>query len=64
MITNEHIYKTETDSQARKQTYGYKMGNGKRDKLGLWDKHIYTIICKINRKQGPTAQQGTPLKIH
>ena len=34
--THELIYKTETDSQVRKQTYGYAMGNVKgREKLGV-----------------------------
>ena len=35
---NELIYKTETDPQISKKTYGYQRGNmGGRDKLGAWD---------------------------
>ena len=25
------------------------------DKLGVWDKNIYTTICKIDNQQGPTV---------
>ena len=35
--TNELIYKTEADSQTRKQTYGYQRRRGGRDKLGSWN---------------------------
>ena len=36
--TNEFIYKTKTDSQTSKKTYGYQRGNVmERDKLGAWD---------------------------
>ena len=35
---NELTYKTETDSQIRKQIYGYQRGKaGTRDKLRVWD---------------------------
>ena len=54
--TNELIYKTETDLQYRKQTYGYQRGNMVgRDKLGAWDWHIHTTIHKIDNQQGPTV---------
>ena len=47
--TNELIYKTETDSQTSKQTYGYQRENvGGRDKLAVWDSHIHTTIYKID----------------
>ena len=26
-----------------------------REKLGVWDQHIYTTIYKIDNQQGPTA---------
>ena len=36
--TNELIYKIETDSGHRKQTYGYQRGKGVgKDKSGVWD---------------------------
>ena len=35
--TNELIYKTEIDSRDREQTYGYRRGKGRRDKLGIWN---------------------------
>ena len=35
--TNQVIYKTETDSRHRKQTYGYQRGKQGKDKLGDWD---------------------------
>ena len=42
--TNELIYKTETDSQTLKQTYGYQRGKvGERDKLGLIFTHYYIL---------------------
>ena len=53
--TNELIYKTETDSQTSKQTYGYQRENvGGRDKLAVWDSHIHTTIYKIDSQLGPT----------
>ena len=30
-----------------------KGGKGRREKLGVWDKHIHTTIYKINNQQGP-----------
>ena len=36
-VTNEHIYKTETDPWHRKPTYGYQGGKVERGQLGLWD---------------------------
>ena len=41
----------------RKQTYGYQRGKAEgRDKLGVWDQEIQTIIYTINEQQGPTLQ--------
>ena len=38
-ITNESIYKTETDSETQKTNLGLPKGKGRgrRDKLGAWD---------------------------
>ena len=36
--TNEHIYRTEIDSQTQKTNYGYQRRKGEgTDKLGVWD---------------------------
>ena len=39
------------------QTYGYQRGKvaGRRYKLGVWDPHIQSTICKIDNQQGPTV---------
>ena len=45
---NELIYKTETESKRYKTnmvTEGERWG---RDKLGVWDEQIYTIVYKID----------------
>jgi len=49
---NELIYKKlKQTHRQRKQTYSYQRGKvEKRDKLGVWDKQIYTITYKINSK--------------
>ena len=56
-VTNELIYKTETDFRHRKQTYGYQRGKEVgRDKLGVWDQQIQTTVYKVDKQQGPTVQ--------
>ena len=41
--------KPEQTHRLRKQTYGYQRGKvGGREKLGVWDWHIHTIIFKID----------------
>ena len=45
--TNEWIYKT--DSQIHKLMIPKGKGEGK-DKLGIWDKHIQTTKCKIDKQ--------------
>ena len=40
----------------RKQNYGYQRGKGDRDKLGVWDKQIHTIIYKIDKQQEFTVE--------
>lgn len=25
------------------------------DKLGVWDYHIHTTVCRIDKQQGPTV---------
>ena len=54
--TNKLIYRTETDSQTRKQTYSYQRGKvGRREKLEIWEEHIHTTIYKIDKQQGSTV---------
>ena len=45
--TNERIYKRKTDLE---RIYGYQWG---RDRLGIWDGHVYTAIFKIGNQQWP-----------
>ena len=48
-MTNGPIYKTEIESQVQKTNLRLQRGkDGKRDKLGDWDWHVYTIIYKID----------------
>ena len=38
----------------RKQIYGYQRGKVEgRDKLEVWDWHVYTTVYKIDNQQGP-----------
>ena len=39
----------------RKQIHGYQRGDWGKDKLGVWDQHIYTTIYKTDTQQGPTV---------
>ena len=39
----------------RKQTYGYQRAKKEREKLGIFDQQIHTIIYKIDNEQGPMA---------
>ena len=55
--TNELIYETETDSETQKTNLWLPKGKGDgRDKLGVWDQQIYTVVNKIDKQQGPTVQ--------
>ena len=50
-VTNEPTYKTEirlTDTEKKRMIA--KGEKGGRNKLGVWDRHIHTIICKTNNK--------------
>ena len=52
--TNELIYKARsrlTDLEKELRVLGGKVGS--RDRLGIWDCHIYTTIFKIDNQQGP-----------
>ena len=51
-------------SMKQKQTHRYReqncgcKGKGKwrRDKLGVWDQHMQTVIYRMDKYQGPTVQ--------
>ena len=50
--TDELIYKTETDTQIKKTNLWLPKRKGGRDKLEVWDYHLYTAIYKIENNQG------------
>ena len=50
--TDELIYKTETDTQIKKTNLWLPKKKGGRDKLEVWDYHLYTAIYKIENNQG------------
>ena len=54
--TNEPIYERETDSQIQRTDLSLPGGGGGRDGLGVWDQHMQTIICRMDKQQGPTVQ--------
>ena len=48
MIQMILIYKTDADWQNLKTNLCLPKGKGAgKDKLGVWDQHIHTTICKI-----------------
>lgn len=51
---NKHIYKTETNSQHRKQTCDNQRGKGTEE--GQINRYYY-IVYKINKQQGFTVWQ-------
>jgi len=62
--TNEHIYKTKTDSQISRMNLKLPKGNkleGRREvgwagSLGSWHLHVHTALFKINDQQGLTVK--------
>ena len=55
--TDELTYKTENDSETQETNLWLPKGKVERkDKLELWHYHIYTIIYKMHKQQGPTIQ--------
>ena len=43
----------------REWTYGYQWGSvAERDRLGVWDCHVYTAIFKVDNQQGPTVKKN------
>ena len=38
----------------RKQTYGYHMEEGEREKLGAWNYQMHITVYKTDKQQGPT----------
>ena len=63
-ITNELIYKIETESQTLKTNLWSPKwkGSGGKDELGVWDEHIHSTIYKRNNRIYCVAQ-GTTFNI-
>ena len=60
-MTNELIYKTETDLQIsqtnlRLPKRKHRGGQWGRDKSGAWEEHTHATIYKIDSQQGPTVE--------
>ena len=44
----------------RRQTYGYQRGKvERRDKLGMWEPHVHSTICKIKQIINKDRLYGT-----
>ena len=57
MIQMNLFTKQEQTHRLREWTYGYKeVRVGRRDRLRVWDWHVYTAIFKIDNQQGPTIK--------
>ena len=54
--TNELIQKIEINAQTQKTNLQLPKEKGGRDKLGVQDYQIHTIIYKTDKQQGPTIQ--------
>ena len=48
MVQMNLFTKQKYSHRYRKQTYSHQVGKGRRDKLGDWDRHIYTTIYKTD----------------
>ena len=47
-IKNKYCCVWKRISECRKQAYGYQGGERGRDKLGDWNRHIYSTIYKTD----------------
>ena len=60
--TNEHIYKTETDSQICRVKLcllqGIKVGGWEAASLEHWRRHVHMALFKMNDQQGPRVEHG------
>ena len=52
--TNEHIYKTETDTEIRLVIAKGEVGR-ERDGLTVWGWKMQTITFRMDKQQGPTV---------
>ena len=56
MIPMNLFTKQKKTLRPREWTYGYQGGRvGGRNKLGIWEQHIYTTTYKTDKQQGPTV---------
>ena len=49
---NQHIYKIETDSDIENRLVIIK---GERERAGVWNEQVHTIIYRMDKQQGPTV---------
>ena len=56
--TNEHKYKTKTDSQIQRTDLWFPVVGCMcvREGLGFWDQQMQTIVYRMDKQQGPTGQ--------
>ena len=52
LLFKKHPKNRLTDIENKLMVKGKKWG---RNKLGVWDQHIYPTIYKIGKQQGPTV---------
>ena len=56
MIQMNLFTKQKQTHRLRERIYGYQGGSvGGRDRLGVWDWHVYLAVFKIDSPQGPTV---------
>ena len=57
--TNNPIYTRETDHRQEEQNCGCRREGGRKwDGQGVWGWQMQTITFRMEKQQGPTAQQG------
>ena len=56
MIPINLFIKFKKTQRHRKQAYSYQRGKTGRDRLGVWNEQIQTIIYRIGNQQDPTVQ--------
>ena len=52
-----NLKKQKKAHRLRDRIYGYRgKGGDKRDRLGVWDRHVHTVLFKMVNQQGPTVE--------
>ena len=57
------IYKTETDSQTWRWTYGYQGLRLGGDRLGAWDQHVCTALLKMDNRKDLLYSTGNSANV-